>query len=173
MLQRGIRFRDFFPKFCRLVCQIHYMQKKLYLIALALVFIPCFSFAQSSGDTARKNTFNIHDVTFTKAEVMPQFQNGWAALADRLKQELHQHYSHFGRAIISVQMIVQKSGEITDIRLVQASPDDSRMIDPLITALKKTSGSWVPAWQNGRSVRCYKMITVTFEKKDLLVTDHR
>jgi hypothetical protein len=149
------------------------MQKNLHLIALTLLFIPLFSFGQSGSDTARKITIDTDDRTFTRAEVMPQFQNGWTALADSLKQELHKQYSHFERAIIYVQMTVQKSGEITDVRLVQASPADSRMIDPLMGALKKTSGSWAPAQQNGRLVRCYKIITVTFEKKDILVTDHR
>ena len=99
---------------------------------------------------------------YESAEVMPEFPGGEAELlkfvAKRFKYPTEaQRKGAQGRVI--VKFVVETNGSISNIHVVKG-------IDPLLDAeairVCTTMPTWAPARQEGKAVRCYYTIPVTF-----------
>lgn len=99
---------------------------------------------------------------YESAEVMPEFPGGQAELlkfvAKRVKYPTEaQRKGAQGRVI--VKFVVETNGSISNIHVVKG-------IDPLLDAeairVCTTMPTWAPARQEGKAVRCYYTIPVTF-----------
>lgn len=99
---------------------------------------------------------------YESAEVMPEFPGGQTELlkfvAKRVKYPTEaQRKGAQGRVI--VKFVVETNGSISNIHVVKG-------IDPLLDAeairVCTTMPTWAPARQEGKAVRCYYTIPVTF-----------
>ena len=99
---------------------------------------------------------------YESAEVMPEFPGGEVELlkfvAKRIKYPTEaQRKGAQGRVI--VKFVVETNGSISNIHVVKS-------IDPLLDAeairVCTTMPTWAPARQEGKAVRCYYTIPVTF-----------
>lgn len=99
---------------------------------------------------------------YESAEVMPEFPGGQAELLKFVAKSIKypteaQRRGAQGRVI--VKFVVETNGSISNIHVVKG-------IDPLLDAeairVCTTMPTWAPARQEGKAVRCYYTIPVTF-----------
>ena len=102
------------------------------------------------------------DKVYESVEVMPEFQGGQAELLKFVAKSIKypteaQRRGAQGRVI--VKFVVETNGSISNIHVVKG-------IDPLLDAeairVCTTMPTWAPARQEGKAVRCYYTIPVTF-----------
>lgn len=100
--------------------------------------------------------------TFTKVEHPASFPGGDEAWNDYIKKYIAENKAllkHKGSGEVYVQFIVDKDGELSDVRLAESS--DSKLVPFAIDAVKK-SPFWLPAMQNGYKVVAYQKVIVSF-----------
>lgn len=99
---------------------------------------------------------------YESVEVMPEFPGGQAELLKFVAKSIKypteaQRRGAQGRVI--VKFVVETNGSISNIHVVKG-------IDPLLDAeairVCTTMPTWAPARQEGKAVRCYYTIPVTF-----------
>ena len=102
------------------------------------------------------------DKVYESVEVMPEFPGGQAELLKFVAKSIKypteaQRRGAQGRVI--VKFVVETNGSISNIHVVKG-------IDPLLDAeairVCTTMPTWAPARQEGKAVRCYYTIPVTF-----------
>ena len=102
------------------------------------------------------------DKVYESVEVMPEFPGGQAELLKFVAKSIKypteaQRKGAQGRVI--VKFVVETNGSISNIHVVKG-------IDPLLDAeairVCTTMPTWAPARQEGKAVRCYYTIPVTF-----------
>ena len=102
------------------------------------------------------------DKVYESVEVMPEFPGGQAELLKFVAKSIKypteaQRRGAQGRVI--VKFVVETNGSISNIHVVKS-------IDPLLDAeairVCTTMPTWAPARQEGKAVRCYYTIPVTF-----------
>ena len=102
------------------------------------------------------------DKVYESAEVMPEFPGGQAELLKFVAKSIKypteaQRKGAQGRVI--VKFVVETNGSISNIHVVKG-------IDPLLDAeairVCTTMPTWAPARQEGKAVRCYYTIPVTY-----------
>ena len=59
-----------------------------------------------------------------------------------------------------VQFVVDVDGTVSDVKAI-SGPETGGLREEAVRVIKK-SGKWVPALQNGRSVKAYRRQPVTF-----------
>ena len=104
----------------------------------------------------------LTDKVYESAEVMPEFPGGQAELLKFVAKSIKypteaQRKGAQGRVI--VKFVVEKNGSISNIHVVKG-------LDPLLDAeairVCTTMPTWAPAQQEGKAVRCYYTIPVTY-----------
>ena len=104
----------------------------------------------------------LTDKVYESAEVMPEFPGGQVELLKFVAKSIKypteaQRKGAQGRVI--VKFVVEKNGSISNIHVVKG-------IDPLLDAeairVCTTMPTWAPAQHEGKAVRCYYTIPVTY-----------
>ena len=104
----------------------------------------------------------LTDKVYESAEVMPEFPGGQVELLKFVAKSIKypteaQRKGARGRVI--VKFVVEKNGSISNIHVVKG-------LDPLLDAeairVCTTMPTWAPAQQEGKAVRCYYTIPVTY-----------
>ena len=104
----------------------------------------------------------LTDKVYESAEVMPEFPGGQVELLKFVAKSIKypteaQRKGAQGRVI--VKFVVEKNGSISNIHVVKG-------LDPLLDAeairVCTTMPTWAPAQQEGKAVRCYYTIPVTY-----------
>lgn len=111
----------------------------------------------STPDQIRKAIFGI-TMTFTKAEVAPQFPGGDSAWDGYIQAFCAKHRDAIGDGPpveITVQFIVHMKGQVNDVQIpANAAHGNQDLIKLAKEAIM--DAPWMPAIQNGRNVICYK-----------------
>ena len=99
---------------------------------------------------------------FTSVEQNPEFQGGEAAFARYLSKNIH--YPAVAKennvqGKVFLQFVVERDGSITDIKVVRGIGSGC---DEEATRVLKNSPHWKPGIQNGRAVRVYYTIPISF-----------
>lgn len=100
---------------------------------------------------------------FTKVEIDASFPGGPAAWLRFLNQNLRFPDEAIAQGLdgtVVVRFVVDKDGKVSDIEVV-SGPETGGIREEVVRVLRK-SGKWIPAVQNGRYVKAYKMQPVTF-----------
>lgn len=104
-----------------------------------------------------------YDKTFTKVEIEPAFPGGDQAWRRYLR--FHLNYRDLDDAAmpctVTVQFIVDVQGNVSNVQAVDG-PISGGFREEAVRAVKR-SGKWTPAIQNGRQVKSYVKVPVTFE----------
>lgn len=128
------------------------------------IFTFCILMALSGFSQEKKETHEMWDKTFTKAEVMPQFPGGDSAWAKFIVDSLRYPKTAMDKkieGIVWVQFIVDPEGNLADIE----SFSGPRELREEAERILKISPKWLPAKQNGYVVKCYQKQAVTFKLK--------
>jgi TonB family protein len=145
------------------------MKKTVFLLLLAFLSAKALT-AQTtppSKDSSAKSTvvdiYNDPSIVFTKTEVPPMFKGGDTAWIHFLNKNLHYPPEAIDKEMkgdVIVQFIVGKDGTLSDVQAI-SSPGKPLSAEA-IRILKLSSGNWLPAFQNGRTVKCYAKKTIQF-----------
>ena len=129
------------------------MKKVLISIVLFLCYATSFA-----GDWIN----NTDDYEYTVVEQMSQFPGGIAALIAYLRDNIHyptvaKENGVQGRVIVN--FVVKKDGSITNVSVLRGV-DPS--LDKEAIRIVKSMPRWIPAQQNGNTVRMKYQVPVTF-----------
>ncbi|GGB18885.1 energy transducer TonB [Puia dinghuensis] len=104
------------------------------------------------------------DKLFVKVEVDASFPGGMQAWVRFLNKTLRYPEDALNNEIsgkVMVRFIVDKEGNVSDVEAV-SGPETGGLREEAVRVIKK-SGKWIPALQNGRYVKAYRMQPVGFE----------
>jgi protein TonB len=107
------------------------------------------------------------DLPFNKVEIESSYPGGMSAWKRYLERNLRVTDEAVNNGIqgtIIVQFIVDREGNVSDVHAI-SGPEQGGLRQEAERVIKK-SGKWVPAIQNGRSVKSYKSQSVTFQLGD-------
>jgi periplasmic protein TonB len=132
--------------------------KPLYLIALLLAAFASKTQAQASApDTSTK------DVTFTKVMIEAWFPGGDKAWNKYLGKNLHYPDGAVDNGIsgtVIVQFVVDIDSTISGV-IVVSGPTKGGLREEAIRVITQ-SGKWIPAIQNGKTVKSYVRRPISF-----------
>lgn len=150
-----------------MILDIISFMRNLNLFLWCLVVYFCFT--NKMYAFTHKFTINSADSTFSgifdRAEVMPKFVGGVAAMFDYLK-------SNINYTTISIEKIPEKAiakfvvnedGNVSNVSLVKSSLSDS--FDKEILRVLNEMPKWIPGKQKGIPVKCWYSLPVQFEFK--------
>ncbi len=106
------------------------------------------------------------DKVFTKAEVDAAFPGGAAAWTKYITRSIAANADEFTNkdyGTCHVRFIVGRDGKVTDVEALDMK--GSTLAKIAVNAIQN-GPNWVPAQQNGRSVRAYRIQPVTVQKPD-------
>src|ERR1700733_14940645 len=132
--------------------------KPLYLIAFLLTAFAVKTQAQASApDTSTK------EVTFTKVMIEAWYPGGDKAWNKYLGKNLH--YPEVAvdngiSGIVIVQFVVNVDSTISDVKAV-SGPTKGGLREEAIRVIAQ-SGKWIPAIQNGKTVKSYVRRPISF-----------
>lgn len=104
------------------------------------------------------------DKIFERVEIDASYPGGMQAWLRYLNKNLHFPDEAINMELsgtVTVRFIVDKEGNISDVEAI-GGPDAGGVRDEVVRVIKK-SGKWIPAVQNGRHVKSYKLQPVTFQ----------
>jgi antitoxin component YwqK of YwqJK toxin-antitoxin module len=141
------------------------------IFQLTLLCLICIS--SSYAQTATKSYGRVDvEITkekkpkkiYTKVEIKSAFTGGDSSWIQSLEKKLNQsiHYKNgakSGKYIVSVVFIVDKEGNIADIRCVN-NPHGFGMEAEVLRAIK-TKTKWLPSFQGGQIIRPYRTSSST------------
>ena len=125
------------------------------LLMAAMSFLP-----MAAGATG--NPVNDGDEILTVAEQMPSFKGNMAMW---INQNLRKPVSRDGvdkQGRVVVKLVIEKDGSVSNPVLVRRL---SRPYDREALRVVRSMPKWNPAMNNGKPVRCYFTIPVTFPGK--------
>ncbi len=102
------------------------------------------------------------DKVFTKTEIEAQFPGGNGAWTRYITQQIGKNLDQLSandNGTCMVRFIVDKEGNISDVQALTLS--GTKLAKIAIDAVKK-GPKWMPAWQNGRIVKAYRIQPVSF-----------
>lgn len=105
-----------------------------------------------------------YDKTFTKVEIESEYPGGQPAWLRYLNKNFRYPQDALNNEIqgtVVVQFIVDKDGNVSDVQAVNG-PETGGLRDEAIRVIQR-SGKWIPAIQNGRTVKSYKKQPVIFK----------
>ncbi|HEX4372678.1 MAG TPA: TonB family protein [Puia sp.] len=108
------------------------------------------------------------NMIFTKVEIESFFTGGDAAWQRFLYKNFHYPDDAINSEIqgtVIVKFVVDKEGNISDVQ-AESGPTEGGLREEAIRVIKKSSGMWKPAIQNGRQVKSYKRQPIIFKLQD-------
>ena len=105
---------------------------------------------------------------FTKVEIESQFQGGEAAWTRFLLKNFHYPDDAVNSEIqgtVEVKFVVDKDGNVSDVQAING-PTEGGLREEAVRVIKKSSGMWTAAVQNGRHVKSYKKQPIQFKLQD-------
>ncbi len=139
--------------------------KFLFIILLSL--FSCKLSAQTF-DTTKISVATTNDSIFKMVEIEASFPGGEQVWNKYVQQQLElnidklvRNKKSFGTCVI--QFIVDKDGAITN---VEALTMKNSLLAKIIIKAIKDGPKWVPAFQDGRTVKAYRRQKVTFLAPD-------
>lgn len=105
-----------------------------------------------------------YDRTFTKVEIESEYPGGTAAWMRYLNRNFRFPEDAINNEIqgtVVVQFIVDKEGNVSEVEAI-SGPELGGLRQEAVRVIKQ-SGKWIPAIQNGRSVKSYKKQPVQFK----------
>jgi len=128
----------------------------------------CIALSSLQAQNTIIDSADDKNVKFEKVEIEAYYPGGTEAWRDFLTQNLKANIpvkngAPIGRYDVYIQFVVNKNGDITDIKPL--THYGYGMEEEVIRIIKKT-GKWNPAVQDGRPVNAYRKQPVTF-----MVTD--
>jgi len=137
------------------------------------VLLMHFSLVLSAQNTAEDNTAfppvpmdeAAQEETFVIVEQMPEFPGGQAALMKYLSSNIK--YPDECRKMgiegkVYVKFVVDKTGSITDTKLLRGVPDGKLLENEAIRVIK-TMPKWKPGNQSGKPVSVYFTLPISFK----------
>ncbi len=137
------------------------------------VLLMNFSLVLSAQNTAEDNTAlppvpmdeAAQEETFVIVEQMPEFPGGQAALMKYLSSNIK--YPDECRKMgiegkVYVKFVVDKTGSITDTKLLRGVPDGKLLENEAIRVIK-TMPKWNPGNQSGKPVSVYFTLPISFK----------
>ena len=102
----------------------------------------------------------ISDTTvLSVVDKMPEFPNGYDAMKNFIKKNLNITNLCKGKGSVYLSIIVEKNGEITNIKVLQSLlPDCDKEAIRVIKLMPK----WIPGEQNGKKERVMFLIPINF-----------
>lgn len=104
------------------------------------------------------------DNRFEPVEVEASFPGGseaWARFLNRNLRVPEDAISNGIEGMVIVQFVVDVNGTVSDVQAI-SGPDGGGLKEEAVRVIQK-SGKWVPAIQNGRSVKAYRKQPVIFK----------
>ena len=142
-------------------------------ILLFTVFLIHLSLVLSAQNRAEDNTAlppvpmdeAAQEETFVIVEQMPEFPGGQAALMKYLSSNIK--YPDECRKMgiegkVYVKFVVDKTGSITDAKLLRGVPDGKLLENEAIRVIK-TMPKWKPGSQSGKPVSVYFTLPISFK----------
>lgn len=108
------------------------------------------------------------DAPFTKVEVESLFIGGEAAWARFLHKNLNfpdEAVTNEIQGTVMVKFVVDKDGNVSDVQ-AESGPTEGGLRNEAMRVIKKSSGMWTAAIQNGRHVKSYKRQPILFRLQD-------
>ncbi len=107
------------------------------------------------------------DNQFIPIEKEAEFPGGseaWARFLNKTLRYPDQAMSIDIQGTVTVQFVVDVDGSVSDVRVV-SGPEEGGLREEAVRVIRK-SGKWVPALQNGRYVKAYRLQPVVFKVVD-------
>ncbi len=104
------------------------------------------------------------DTIFTKVEIEPGFPGGlspWMRYLNKTFRYPQEAQEKEIQGTIIIQFIVDKEGNVSEVEAIKGTTEGG-LRDEAIRVIKN-SGKWLPAYQNGSKVKCYKKQPITFK----------
>jgi len=114
------------------------------------------------GNTTTATTEVVEETSpIANPEVMPEFPGGEGALARFMNRNLRQPEDMEAgeKFVVVVQFIVDKTGNIADINIIQSARRD---MDEEVTRVVKKMPKWKPGYQHNRAVPVYFNLPINF-----------
>jgi protein TonB len=105
------------------------------------------------------------DLPFETVEIEASFPGGvqaWARFLNKNFRYPDEAMSQGLGGTVVVQFVVDVDGNVSNVEVV-SGPEDGGLREEAVRVIKK-SGKWVPALQNGRSVKAYRRQPVVFRQ---------
>lgn len=119
----------------------------------------------NSNLAGNTNTDNGDDLPTWSPSVMPEFEGGINALKEFMLRNLRQpdDLEPGERITILVKFIVDKSGNINNVEVVESGRND---LDAEVVRVVNKMPAWKPGLQNGQAISAYFKMPITFVNKD-------
>jgi periplasmic protein TonB len=133
-------------------------------LILSLAIILCVLKSQGqvgAGDSIRNHSKAIDTTVYTKVEIEACFVGGDMMWKRFLKKYMYSPNADDVKKIVVVKFAVDEEGETSDINIISA-PDDKAYREETIRVIKKSSGYWMAAVDNGKHVRSYKTVSIEY-----------
>jgi hypothetical protein len=133
-------------------------------LILSLVIVLCVleSQGQANGEDSIKNHSSVIDTTVhTNVEITAVFQGGDGAWNRFLYKYMHNPNYGDAKKDVVVKFVVELDGKTSNINIISA-PGDKAYGEETIRVIKKSSGYWVAAVDNGKHVRSYKTVSIEY-----------
>jgi len=104
------------------------------------------------------------DEPFMKVEKEAEFPGGMAAWQRFLNKNFHypdEAQNNEIQGTVVVQFIVDKEGNVSDVQVL-SGPEQGGLREEAVRVIRK-SGKWIPAIQNGNSVKAYRKQPIIFK----------
>jgi len=142
------------------------MKPTLSIIVLLLLQTVLFAQPPSEPDVIPEPEPVYNDSTiFMIVESFPQFPGGEVELLKYIRNTIkHPGGSGESADTLIVNFIVEKDGNISNVKLVRAMPGpDGNIFDAEALRIVKSMPKWQPGMQNGKPVRVSYNLPIRFE----------
>jgi periplasmic protein TonB len=112
----------------------------------------------------RKTEDNDRFIPIEKEAEFPGGSEAWARFLNKTLRYPEQAMSIDIQGTVTVQFVVDVDGSISGVTVV-SGPVEGGLREEAVRVIKK-SGKWVPALQNGRYVKAYRLQAVVFKVVD-------
>jgi periplasmic protein TonB len=144
------------------------LKSRKSFILSTTIFLVIHCQGQSNKDSLPAKSPAQDTTIYTYPEIEPAYPGGPGAWSRYLEKNLHDPGKSNHKIGVTVQFIVDKLGNTSDIRVLELDnpepiPESSLGVykQEALRLIGK-SGRWAPAIQNGRQARAYKRVTIEF-----------
>lgn len=135
---------------------------KIQILTALFLVISYTAFSQTEADSSANKT---SEEEFKMVETPPQFPEGPAALAKFIAKNVRYSKEAKEKGLqgkVYVQFIINEEGKVVEPKVVrQVHP----LLDQAALDLVKKIPDWTPAEQNGKKVKVYYTVPVSFRGK--------
>ena len=120
-----------------------------------------------AGTLKSQDTIKVQkDAAYQTVEVMPVPEEGIAGFYKYISQNIHYPDSARNNGIsgkVFTKFVIERDGSMSNVQVLKGVPACPECDAEAVRVLESYPGKWIPGKQNGRTVRTYFNLPLTFK----------